>query len=255
MIRLRYFILMALLVGAFSPALSAFSAAEVADFQRANKHYRAGEFKEAAKIYEDLSVKSPETGVLFYNLGNTYYRLGDLGLSILSYERARALDPRNSDIKTNLAYVKNSLEYQVEDKRNWYLRALEQTLRFLTTKEAGLIASFAMLLFLVSWAFALYVRPGLPWGPIRKILLVTALLALGFFSAKHFQIQKFGDAIVMVKSAEVRYAPSKSDQVAFKLGEGLKVYVREQRDDWSRIYVASGETGWIQNDKISKVNQ
>lgn len=255
MIRLRKLLLMLVMfVTAFAGTVLAFSAAEVADFQRANKHYRAGEFKEAAKIYEDLVLKNPDTGALYYNLGNSYFRIGDLGLSILSYERALSRDPRNSDIRTNLAYVKNSLEYQVEDKRNWYLRALEKFLKFLTTKEAGLIASVASLFFLLSWAFVLYFRPGLAWGPIRKSLLVLALVTLAFYGAKYFQIQKFGDAIVMAKSAEVRYGPSSSDQVAFKLGEGLKVYITQEREDWSRIYVSSGESGWISNDKIAKVN-
>ncbi len=233
----------------------AFTAAEAADFQRANKHYRAGEFKEAAKIYETLAEKNPYAGVLYFDLGNAYYRLGNLGSSILAYERALVRDPRNLDIKTNLAYVRNSLEYQVEDKRNWYLRALEQLLKFFTNREASLIAAAALFLFLLSWVFVLYFRPNLPWGPLRKVLLLIAAVTLSFFSAKYFQVQKFGDAIVMAKSAEVRYGPSQSDQVAFKLGEGLKVYVMEDREGWSRVYVASGETGWIADDKIAKVNE
>ena len=70
-----------------------------------------------------------------------------------------------------------------------------------------------------------------------------------------FQIHQFGDAMVMAKNSEVRYGPSPSDQIVFKMGEGLKVYVMDEREGWSRIYVASGETGWIQDEKIAKVNE
>ncbi|MEK7243343.1 MAG: tetratricopeptide repeat protein [Thermodesulfobacteriota bacterium] len=66
-------------------------------------------------------IRSPEA-VFFYNLGNSYFKTKKIGLAILAYERARLLEPRNSDILYNLNYAKGILEYKIEDKRNWYLK-------------------------------------------------------------------------------------------------------------------------------------
>ena len=44
-----------------------------------------------------------ESGELHYNLGNAWFRLGELGPAILHYERARRSMPRDDDLAANLA--------------------------------------------------------------------------------------------------------------------------------------------------------
>ncbi len=44
---------------------------------------------------------------LFYNLGNAYFRTGDLGRAILNYERALALDPSQPEARANLQLARD----------------------------------------------------------------------------------------------------------------------------------------------------
>ena len=71
--------------------------------------------------------------------------------------------------------------------------------------------------------------------------------------AKQIDTSVMRDAIVMSKEAEVRYGPSENDQVAFRLGEGLKVYVVDHREDWSRVILVNGDGGWVQSNQIAEV--
>ena len=64
-----------------------------ATFTRANADYAAGKFPSAIEGYESLVKSGQWNPSLFYNLGNAYFRTGDLGRAILNYERALALDP------------------------------------------------------------------------------------------------------------------------------------------------------------------
>ena len=66
--------------------------------------------KEAASQYETILANGFKHGQIYYNLGNTYYRTGELGKAVLNYRKAQRLMPRNTDLDANLKLVKNSIE-------------------------------------------------------------------------------------------------------------------------------------------------
>ena len=233
----------------------AWDAQTVAQFNKANQSYREGHFKDAIAGYRALTEKYPGAGVFFYNLGNSFYRIKDTGSAILAYERARMLDPRDADIRNNLHFVRGLLEYRIEDKRNWYVRAGERLLGCFTGREITFLAALAYFLFMTSWAFVLFFRRDAVFGWKRKSLLVFLIFTAFLAGAKHVQLNVIRDAIVMAKEAEVRYGPSENDKVAFRLGEGLKVYVVDVREDWSRILLANGESGWVPSGRIAEVRR
>ncbi|MDD5216812.1 MAG: SH3 domain-containing protein [Candidatus Omnitrophica bacterium] len=234
-------------------SLWALSPNDIQRFEKANEAYRSGHFQEAMEDYRDLSKKYPQTGIFCYNLGNSYFRLGQIGMSIWAYERGLLSDPRNHDIRSNLKYVRSLLEYRIDDNRNWYLRVSVWFLERLTTREVKMLLAFCYFLLMSSWGLALYFWRDAPWRWKRKTLAVLLGLALLLFIAKYWETRVFRDAIVITQQAEIRYGPSESDQVAFRLGEGLNVSVVDQREDWSRIVLVNGEGGWVKNDQIVQV--
>ena len=60
-------------------------------FFKANQAYKQGQFQDAIIAYRQLIESGHSNGHLYYNLGNCYMRLGQVGAAILSYERARLL--------------------------------------------------------------------------------------------------------------------------------------------------------------------
>lgn len=224
-----------------------------AAFEKANQLYQNGKFKEAAQAYQELASGRDLSPALFYNLGNSFFRTGEIGQAILFYERALRLAPRDADIRANLAHVRGLLEYRVDDKRNWYVRAAEEWLGYFRSEEIFLVVMAVYLIFLLTAFFCLAYRRGMPWGWWRKTLLIVFLLTLGLAGAKQYDMEVMKDAIVIVEQAEVRYGPSVTDQIAFRLGEGLKAYVVDARRDWSRIVLVNHEGGWVKNSDIGIV--
>jgi len=55
-----------------------------------DKLYQKGNYMQAVKGYEKL-LKQGESAALYYNLGNSYYRLDNIPHAVLSYERAQRL--------------------------------------------------------------------------------------------------------------------------------------------------------------------
>ena len=251
---MRPFLFFILFIFSASAQGSAVTAADPASvFREANIAYRASDYAKAASLYESLISQGKKAAVIYYNLGNAYFKQGQIGQAILQYERAKKLAPRDRDITANLNYVRSLLEYRVEDKRNWYLRALDSALSAFTEKEIGIVSLVLGFLFWISWAFSLYRQPDLPWKWKRKTLLILTLLAATFWFLKGFHDLEAGEAIVLKPQAAVRYGPSYKDQVALRLGEGIKVRIAKQEGDWSRVVLTNGDTGWIPKEEIGIV--
>jgi len=63
--------------------------------------YRAGEFKKAKAIYQNLSSKEGK-----YNLGNAFVMLGEYDSAIEAYELVLKIDPAFKEAKDNLVVAK-----------------------------------------------------------------------------------------------------------------------------------------------------
>ena len=222
-------------------------------FRRANAAYRGGDYAQAAMLYESWIAQGGRSATLSYNLGNTYFKQGRVGLALVQYERAKKSAPRDRDIAANLNYVQGLLEYRVEDRRNWYLKALDTVLAAFTEKEIGILSLALGFLFWLSWVFSLYLRPDALWGWRRKTLLTLTLVIFGFWFLKGFHGLTVQEAIVLKPQATVRYGPSYKDQMALRLGEGIKVRVTKQEGGWSRIVLANGDTGWIPQEEMEVI--
>src|SRR5256714_14668424 len=96
-------------------------AADESVFIKANQDYAEGRYAEAASGYEDLVRAGNWSANLFYDLGNTRYRLGDFGQAILNYERALALDPRHPEAEANLRLARDEAR-ALELRRDWIER-------------------------------------------------------------------------------------------------------------------------------------
>lgn len=222
-------------------------------FQEANTNYRTGDYAKAAELYESLTEQKPPVAVFYYDLANTYVRLGKLSRAILNYEKALRLDPRNGDIRANLRYTRGLLEYRVEDTRNWYLKATEDVLKYATEREVDLVVLAVLFVFLAGGVFYFLNGRGVFWNPWQQFVFIVLLLAALVAFGKQMQSNVIRDAIVMQKECEAHYGPSEHDQVAFRMGEGIKVFVMDRREDWSRVLLTNGESGWVKNSDIAEV--
>ena len=60
-------------------------AAAVGLYNEANDHYRNGDFAAAQRAYIQVVDSGVEDARLFYNLGNSHFKLQELGAAILWY--------------------------------------------------------------------------------------------------------------------------------------------------------------------------
>jgi len=91
-----YFVLLGILTVALSRCLGN------ANWNAANAAYAEGKFEQAKVDYVQLVDSHEYSAELFYNLGNTWFKLGDQGRAILNYQRALILKPSFEEARVNL---------------------------------------------------------------------------------------------------------------------------------------------------------
>jgi tetratricopeptide (TPR) repeat protein len=84
-------------------------------FAEANAAYARADFRAAAKLYsKSLTQRQDENA--WYNLGNAYFRLDDLGHAALAYERALVLSPGHPEAAANLRFVRQKSGARAADQ-------------------------------------------------------------------------------------------------------------------------------------------
>ena len=226
------------------------SASPVVDnFQKANELYASGKYSEAVKEYQKVIQASPVAEV-FYNLGNAYFKDKQIGNAILNYERAKRLDPRDSDVRSNLIYANQLIEYKIEDKRNWLLRQIAAGADYLRFKECWLLFLGSYFIFTLFLAFS-FIRKRLVFGKLGTTLFIILIVCLFPLLLKLSENRMKDEAVITAKQAEARYGPSTLDRIAFRLPEGLKVSVEDSRQDWQRIRLKDGRSAWVRGSEMS----
>ena len=226
-------------------------------FNQANNYYRDSKLEEALAGYTYLADLGVSNGYLFYNLGNTHFRLGHTGVAILWYERAKRYLPRFSDLLFNLNYARSTLVDE-EFKPPVYggtVGFLIQLHHALNLRDSLGLLRIIIWLFLGSLsAFLLVALPPLRAGCKMLAWSAGILLALGILSTgyKIHQQEYVMEAVITAPAIDVTTGPGPDFSTAFSLHEGTKVQVMQRQETWMRIVLPGnvGFTGWIPSESV-----
>ncbi len=234
-----------------------FCGAESVDevFFRANKHYDDGNFQEAAKLYEQLISQGVISGNMYYNLGNAYYKMGKKGKALLNYERAKKFIPNNEDLFANMSFIKSTLDVEQPKQTYPVFQKIWRSIRNAVSIRTWFVISvilFFSVCFLLGIGFINYQfrrRSHMISGILAVLFVVSLMLFIdGFNAGKHFKT-----GVVISPEADVRYSPSYSGVVAFKLVEGMKARIIRKQGPWTLIRLNKEKSGWIESESIEAV--
>lgn len=227
-------------------------------FKEANKTYEAEDFEKAIELYESIVDSGPYNGYVFFNLGNAYFRRGDLGKAVLNYERAKRLIPRYEDLRVNYERAIENLEdaefNEFREKRvPLALRGLCQALSL--NEVLALTASILMI-------SALLVQLRLVWNNTSYyalsnyllsffLIMVIILLLVGTFK---FRAEILTDsAIVIEQVVDVRSGPGTEQGIVFSIHQGTEVEIKRKRGEWTQVSLPNGYAGWLPAKQIQQV--
>ena len=220
----------------------------------ADKEYVKGNYLQASKDYSDL-LKVGESVELYYNLGNCYYRLGNITKSIIAYEKAHRLSPSDRDVTFNLEFVREKTIDKIERQEKNFFSAGYTMLQNLMDMDAW--ACLSILAFFVCLGMAMLFLLGRDeW--MRKLGFYVALLSVFVFvfstlfawQQKH-NFDARDRAVVVAPSSSVKLTPSDSSADAVVVHEGTAVQIVDRTmSDWYSVKLDDGKEGWLKRNSL-----
>ena len=224
---------------------------------KGNKAYSTGAYSIAAEQYKkvvDAGYESPE---LFYNIGNSYFKMNDYPSAILWYERAKRLNPGNEDIDFNLNVANTKISDKIEPLPELSYKRWFNGLVQLFSVDTW--ASFCITLFIAGLLCGvLYLASRVLF--LRKIgfwLGIGLFLMAGFsmvFAWSGYSFTKAtSEAIVFAPTITVKSSPDEKSTDLFVVHEGTKVRLLDNISGWYEIRIASGSVGWLPASSLEKI--
>ena len=233
-------------------------AGQGAFFDEGNQRYQAGDFDEALERYAQILDDGLESGELYYNIGNTYFKLGELGPAILYYERARRLMPSDGDLLANLELARSLTADEIASLPGfWLFRAVGWWVELV---PHGALVWLVALAYLVAMTAVILVilRPATvlaAWGRRLAIAGATVTLVFGLnLAVRELGIGAAEEAVIMAEETAVQSAPSDDSALQiFAVHEGTKVRTDRRSDAWIEIILEDGKVGWVRADQLEPI--
>ncbi len=226
-------------------------------FVEANRLYRAESFETALDAYLNIISSGHVTGELYYNIGNTYYKLGEFGKAVLFYERAKLLIPEDDDLMNNFNLISLSLADKITPIPEVFYVKYWNDFRKSIPLEAWKTIFFVVLWFgsgIICFMFFNKTRI------VRKFLRYN-LMALGFVFLisstvliSNAVMDNTGKgAVVMQAEAKAFASPTETGTEVFSLHEGTRVQIKRESGDWIEVRLLDGKVGWILKDVVERI--
>ncbi len=216
-------------------------------FDQANQDYAAGNFKEAARGFEQVIAQQGYSAPVLFNLGNAWLKAGEPGRAILNYERARVLAPRNDAITRNLGLAREQAGVAVPVPGT--LERAAQSLSWNALTWAGIGA----LLVTCASIFLARLRPSLPRGGLGFLTASGACALVLAASALAVRWPELDRAVVLAPDAPARIAPANAAAVSFSLPGGETVRAQQAHGGFVLVRTADGRSGWVSEAQVARI--
>ena len=225
--------------------------------QQGNEAYQKNQFENAIDLYTQVIDMQYESAILYYNLGNAYFKGGDNARALLWLERANRLSPNNEDIIHNISFIQQKLIDKIDVLPELFIvKWWNSCSKLFTGNQWAICSIVACALLVLCLLFILLIR--IPW--VRSISIFIAILALLFtifsvvFSKKETsRYVQHPEGIIMSYVVNVKSTPTEKGSDLFVIHSGLKVGITDQLNEWVEIRLPNGEKGWILDEQVEEI--
>ncbi len=268
MIKLHHIPIIGFLFILFTEASCLFAASEKLDttetailFREANKLFHEAsdiksiDPKKAHDLYSQSVMRLERivnegqihNGKLYYNIGNTYFEMNDLGRAILNYRRAEALIPNDPNLRQNLTYARSKCLDKIPVKQETkVLRTLFFWHYDFSTKTRIIILGVFFPAFWILATIRLFRKS----SSLNGLMLTSACLAVIMIvslAIDSWNRSKNISGVIIASEVTARKGDSETYQPSFNepLHSGTEFDLRENRGNWFLIELADGRSCWV----------
>ena len=251
---IKHFVCLLLLL---SLPLFSWSSDYGAVYKQANEQYKKGQYQQAIKLYSQILNGGYQSEAVFFNLGDAYFKSGDVPSALLYYEKAHKLAPGDDDLNFNIYFANSKTTDKVEPAPEFFVTQWWHSI--ILFFSLGTLSVLSILGFIAgSGLLVIYLFTS--GVSLKKVSFYagTTLLFLGliFIFISNRQVHYFNDhhqAIIFSGSVNVRSGPGDQAATLFVLHDGTKVSILDSNNGWIKVQLANGNEGWIQQSDTKEI--
>lgn len=226
-------------------------------FEEAINSYHDKDYQTALEKFSLIENEGVINADLYYNIGNCYFRINEVGKAILYFKKALKVESDHKAARRNLEYAltftKDKQDSENENViRSFWLKAFDSfSINFLAIITLFIFAIIIMLICLM----IIYYRNREKTVPIFittiLIFLFSAFLIISLLKWQEFH--KTDEAILLSTSAIGYSGPGEDFTRVFTIHEGMIFTIERNEDNWSLIKLENGLGGWIKKDTFVRI--
>ncbi len=239
------------------PAFATKGADSWAEWDEAKSHFDSGRWSEA--LAGLLAHARPNDSSYYYNLGTTYYQLGNTGLAVANLEKANRIRPHHSDIQANLSLARQSLSQKIGSERldpasSW----VEQLADQVSFDEVRATLGFFTLALIMIWIRnyartqqikTVFFHPAAYLGTLA-LSITLAVYGIRLWANSH-------PCAILLEKQTIRSGPGDHFQLLEEAELGSKLRIlgplssQEGADEnWNQVRYSSEGIGWVKSKSL-----
>ncbi len=225
----------------------------VAQGQRA---YAVGDHQAALNMFDSVAVHF-NSAALQLDLGNCWFKLGEIAHAILHYERGLRLAPGDVDLQANLDLANEQVKDRIAAPPAFALGTTWERIRSGNDPDQWARRSlWAVSFFFFLLSGAMVVRAialrRLLWA-LCAVAALLMMLCIAFAAVRHAEVRDDSGAIIMAAKVDVRGEPRDGSTVLFVLHKGTKVIVLQESKGWCEVQLPNGNVGWMPPASVERI--
>lgn len=223
----------------------------------ANNAYDQGLYDSALNTYNQVINNGIESGEMYYNMGNAYYKNNDVASAILYYEKAKKLLPNDEDILYNLNIANSMIVDKIEKVPELFYYRWWNFFYNALGADAWTIFALVSFSFLIVTIGLFIISRKRQYRKlsfyIGMLFLVITIATFALASQKYYYNIEHKEAIVFTSSITVKSSPTLNAVDLFVIHEGTKVKIIDKIDNWAEIKIQNGSVGWLPEESLKEI--
>lgn len=210
-----------------------------------------GNYLGAISEYQKQIDHGDNSAYVYYNLGNSYFKAGDLDKALINYYRAFRKNPRDKDIINNLSLtMEKTGQNFIPDTMP---KIIFLAYNYFSLRELKGLSFIGLWLFAISITFFVFFKYRRFWFKTVILSLCLTLFFTGFYLIrKKKDLQDL--AVVVSPRAELRSGPSENFPVALNVPRAQILEVRDKKGEWVEVSLKNENNfTWVQQKYIEVI--
>ena len=226
-------------------------------FKQANEFYSQKNYDSAIVCYQQLIDNGYQDAILYYNLGNAYFKDDQIGNAILWYERALRLSPNNKDIQYNLAFANQQTIDNIEPIPSFFLKTWMLAIQNLFSAKNWAIISIVLCAALVCFILLIFLisnyRLRMTFFLFACLCLTTIIVSIVFAGLQTRHVNRTDEGIIIQSNVTLKSTPDNSGTDLFTVHEGTKVKITDNAGEWIEVQFSNGSKGWMLGEDLETI--